>query len=395
MGQIWKDPLVELCRGMIRIPSLSGREEAVADYVERAMKKLGYDAVERDRYGNVSGRITLGKGGKRILLEGHMDHVDVADPSKWNRDPFGAEVVDGRIYGRGATDMKGNLSAAIMAASLIKGESQGLNGEIIVAGSVFEEYFEGVAAEELGKRWAPDCVVIGEPSSLTLKRGQRGRGEIVLEALGQPAHSSNPEVGLNAVKALLPLLSRVEEEFAPETHPVLGKGILELTDIISTPYPGASVVPERCRVTYDRRLLVGETEEGVLAPLKEMIARERSLNPRLEAAVYFAEGEETCYTGERIGAKRFAPGWLFPEDHWFVAAALQGVERAGITPEVSHYAFCTNGSYYAGKAAIPTVGFGGSLESLAHVIDEYIEIDQLVKACRGYEGIIRSVLGRF
>lgn len=393
MDQKWKDSLIELCRGMIRIPSLSGQEGVMADYVERSMKDLGFDSVERDRYGNVSGRITLGQGGRRILLEGHMDHVDVADPAKWTRDPFGAQIEDGRIYGRAATDMKGNLAAAIMAASLIKGKSQGLNGEIIVAGSVFEEYFEGVAAEELGKRWKPDCVVIGEPSSLTLKRGQRGRGEIVLESRGKPAHSSNPEVGLNAVKALLPLLSRVEEEFTPEVHPVLGKGILELTDIISTPYPGASVVPEGCRVTYDRRLLVGETEEGVLAPLEEMIARERSLNPGLEAAVRFAEAEETCYTGEKIAAKRFAPGWLFPEDHWFVAAALRGVESAGIVPEVSHYAFCTNGSYYAGKAGIPTVGFGGSLESLAHVIDEYIEIDQLVRACQGYGGIISSVLG--
>lgn len=387
-----KEKLVDLCRGMVRIPSLSGDEKKVADFIEQNMLNLGFDSVERDRYGNVSGRISLGSGGKRILFEGHMDHVDVSDPSKWTHDPYGAEVVDGRIYGRGTTDMKGNLAAAIVAAATLKAGGGDLAGEIIVSGSVFEEYFEGVAAQAIGERWKPDCVVIGEPSSLTLKRGQRGRGEIVAEAYGKPAHSSNPEVGLNAVKQLLPVLSRIERDFEPQVHPVLGKGILELTDIISSPYPGASVVPEKCRVTYDRRLLVGETEEGVLAPLKKIIEEERSANPALEARVFFAEAEETCYTGSKIEAKRFAPGWLFPEDHWFVSAAAEGLKNAGIEALISHYAFCTNGSYYAGKAGIPTVGFGGSKESLAHVIDEYIEIDQLELACRGYMGIISSVL---
>lgn len=387
-----KEKLVDLCRGMVRIPSLSGDEKKVADFIEQNMLNLGFDSVERDRYGNVSGRISLGSGGKRILFEGHMDHVDVSDPSKWTHDPYGAEVVDGRIYGRGTTDMKGNLAAAIVAAATLKAGGGDLAGEIIVSGSVFEEYFEGVAAQAIGERWKPDCVVIGEPSSLTLKRGQRGRGEIVAEAYGKPAHSSNPEVGLNAVKQLLPVLSRIERDFEPQVHPVLGKGILELTDIISSPYPGASVVPEKCRVTYDRRLLVGETEEGVLAPLKKIIEEERSANPALEARVFFAEAEETCYTGSKIEAKRFAPGWLFPEDHWFVSAAAEGLKNAGVEAPISHYAFCTNGSYYAGQAGIPTVGFGGSKESLAHVIDEYIEIGQLELACRGYMGIISSVL---
>ena len=392
MDQNRKERLVDLCRGMVQIPSLSGDEKKVADFIEQNMLNLGFDSVERDRYGNVSGRISLGSGGKRILFEGHMDHVDVSDPSKWTYDPYGATVCDGKIYGRGTTDMKGNLAAAIMAAAAIKAEGRPLAGEIIVSGSVFEEYFEGVAAEAIGEMWKPDCVVIGEPSSLTLKRGQRGRGEIVVEAYGKPAHSSNPEVGLNAVKQLLPVLARIERDFVPGVQPVLGKGILELTDIISSPYPGASVVPEKCRVTYDRRLLVNETEEGVLAPLERIIDEERAANPSLDGAVFFAEAEETCYTGSKIKAKRFAPGWLFPEDHWFVSAALEGLKSAGIDAPVSHYAFCTNGSYYAGVAGIPTIGFGGSKESLAHVIDEYIEIDQLMLACRGYMGIIGSVL---
>ena len=365
----------------------------MADFVEDTMKRYGFDSTERDRYGNVSGRMVFGNGGgKKILFEGHMDHVDIVDRSKWTHDPFGAELVDGKIYGRGTSDMKGNIAAALMAARRLREAPGDLSGEFIVCGGVHEECFEGVASEELGKRWRPDCVIIGEASSLNLKRGQRGRAEVVLETTGKSAHSSNPEVGLNAVKTMVELLAAIERDFVPREQEVLGKGILELTDIISSPYPGASVVPERCRVTFDRRLLVGETDKEVLGQIQAIIDAESKRKPNIQAEVSLAVGSETCYTGERIEAQRYAPAWLFPEDNWFVHAAWVGLIAAGLRPEMSHFAFCTNGSYYAGKAGIPTVGFGGSLESLAHVVDEYIEVDQLCRACEGYHGIVRRVL---
>lgn len=387
-----KEQLVCFCRKMIQQPSLSGQEKDVAELVRSRMVDLGFDSVEVDTYGNVIGRIILGKGGRKILLEGHMDHVDISDPSKWNYDPFGAEVVDGKIYGRATSDMKGNLSAMIQAAAYLK-EDHGddLDGEIIVAGSVHEECFEGVASELIGERYRPDLVIIGEASNLTLKRGQRGRAEVVLETLGKTAHSSNPSVGLNAVKKMMKVLLEIEKKFVPASNDVLGEGIMEVTDIISSPYPGASVVPDQCRVTFDRRLLVGESEEIVLQQVQQIIDEVAVSDPELKTRLYLAVGEDMCYTGEPIKATRFAPGWLFPEDHEFVQIALKGLRSAGQDPVLSHYYFCTNGSYYAGKAGIPTLGYGGSLETLAHVDDEYIEIEQLVKACEGYYGIVRSV----
>ncbi len=389
-----RERLVQFCRDIIRIPSPSGAEGDVAALIGETMKKTGFDSVDVDRYGNVTGRITLGRGGTRILLEGHMDHVEVSDPSKWTVDPFGGEIEDGRIWGRATTDMKGNLAAMIQAASFLKEDLAGdLNGEIFVAGCVHEECFEGVASEEIGKACRPDCVVIGEPSGLTLKRGQRGRAEVVLETFGKNAHSSNPSVGINAVKKMMKAILAIEEGFTPKKHPVLGEGILEVTDVISSPYPGASVVPDRCRATFDRRLLEGEDKDGVLDQVRELIGRVGQSDGEFKAQVSLAVGEEQCYTGESIKAERFAPGWIFPEDHPFVQSALEGLRSVGQNPEVQHYYFCTNGSYYAGKAGIPTVGFGGSLETLAHVDDEYIEIDHLAKACEGYYGIIRSTLG--
>lgn len=388
-----KDQLVRFCQDMIQRPSLSGQEKEVAEYVHAGMESLGFDSVNVDALGNVVGKIILGKGGKKILLEGHMDHVDISDPSKWNYDPFGAEIVDGKIYGRATSDMKGNLAAMILAASFLKQDHEdGLNGEIIVAGSVHEECFEGVASELIGKQYQPDFVIIGEASNLTLKRGQRGRAEVVLETKGKTAHSSNPSVGLNAIRKMMKVLLAVDSNFVPQKNEVLGEGILEVTDIISSPYPGASVVPDRCRVTFDRRLLVGETEEFVLQQIQRIIDEAADSDPDIKTDLYLAIGEDMCYTGEPIKATRFAPGWLFPDDHSFVQTALEGLREVGQTPELSHYYFCTNGSYYAGKAGIPTIGYGGSLETLAHVDDEYIEIEQLAKACEGYYGIVRSVL---
>jgi len=383
-----KERLVKFCQDLIRIPSLSGQEKDVAQRLAEEMKALGYDKVEFDRYGNVMGTIVLGRGGRKILFEGHMDHVGISDISKWTVDPFGAEIRDGKIYGRGTTDMKGNLSAMVLAAAFVKEDLSGeLDGEITVAGCVHEECFEGVASEEIAKITQPDCVVIGEPSGLTLKRGQRGRAEVVLETYGKNAHSSNPSVGINAIKKMTGALLAIEEGFTPKKHPILGEGILEVTDIISHPYPGASVVPDRCRCTFDRRLLEGEGKDEVLGQLEELLSKIERLDPQFRYKVSLAVGEDKCYTGEPIIAERFAPGWIFPEDHPFVAAALQGLRSVGQEPEISHYYFCTNGSYYAGKAGLPTVGFGGSLERLAHVDDEYIEIDHLQKACEGYFGI--------
>jgi putative selenium metabolism hydrolase len=394
LSEARKKELVEFCRAAVRLKSLSGQEGPMAELLSDTMRRLRYDDVETDRWGNVVGRIVFGKGGRKLLMEGHMDHVDVVDPSLWRHDPYGAEVEDGKIYGRATSDMKGNLCAMVLAAAFAAEDGKNsLNGELLVAGSVHEECFEGLASEEIGKKWAPDRVVIGEASHLSVKRGQRGRAEVVVETLGRSAHSSNPQAGVNAIKKMTKVLGALERDFRPSRHPVLGEGILEVTDVVSSPYPGASVIPDRCRATFDRRLLVGETEEDVLAPFDGIFRSLSAEDKDFQARAFLADGRDACYTGLKIEAKRFAPGWLFEPDHPFVREVVEGLEAVGQTPELSHYAFCTNGSYYAGKAGIPTVGYGGSLESLAHIVDEYIEIDQLVKACEGYYAITTRAVG--
>jgi putative selenium metabolism hydrolase len=384
--------VIGLCQALIRERSYSGEEGGVVARIKQAFQELGYDEVIVDRYGNVLGTIRGKRPGKVILMDGHIDTVPVTNESKWKHGPFSGEVVDGKIYGRGTSDMKGAVSSMIAAAAFFAGDTKKqFPGEIVVSGVVHEECFEGIAAREISERVKPDYVIIGESSELNLKRGQRGRAEVVVETFGKPAHSANPRAGINAVYKMAELIREINKLEAPK-HEILGEGILELTDIKSSPYPGASVVPEYCRATYDRRLLVGETKESVLRPLRELIERMKSKDPQFEAKVSFAADVQRCYTGNEIGGERFFPGWVYGEDDVFVKAALAGLRASGLTPEVTQYSFCTNGSHYAGEAGIKTIGFGPSRENLAHTIDEYIEVDQLLKATAGYYGILKSVL---
>lgn len=392
MDECRKKQLTELCRKMIKAQSYSGHESLVAEEMKDFWQANGYHDIHIDRYGNCICHIKGSRPGPRILFDGHMDTVPVPDPSKWKHDPFGAEIVDGRMYGRGTSDMKGALSAMLSAAVFFaKDCGNDFAGDIYVAGVVHEECFEGVAARAISEYVKPDVVVIGEASMCNVKIGQRGRAEVVVETFGVPAHSANPEKGVNAVYGMCRVIQEIQK-LTPPSHPVMGKGILELTDIKSSPYPGASVVPDYCRATYDRRLLVGETKESVLRPLQELLDRMMAEDPSLKARVSFAVGKELCYTGATIEGERFFPGWLYDRKEPFVQDVLAQLHAMGYEPEITQYNFCTNGSHYAGEAGIRTLGIGPSRENLAHTVDEYIALSELYKVADCYQGVMKALL---
>ena len=387
-------PVVQLLSKLIRTRSYSGEEQGVVEVLKTFFSENGFDEIHVDTTGNIIGVLNGSRPGPTVLFDGHIDTVPVQDPKLWKHDPFGAEIEDGRMYGRGTSDMKGAVAAAACAAARFKRETGGdFAGRICVSGVVHEECFEGVAAREISEKFKPDLVVIGEASELNLKIGQRGRMEIRVETFGVPAHSSNPEKGQNAVYSMCKVVEAIRKLPVPEND-FLGKGILELTDIRSDPYPGASVVPEHCAATYDRRLLVGETVESVLAPIQEALDRLSAEDPTVRAKVSVAKGRETCYTGTEIADRRFFPAWAYGEDEPYVRRIYAALKESPLLdPELTHYSFCTNGSHYAGEAHIPTVGFGPSRENLAHTIDEYVELADLAAAEDGYVRIMRAVNG--
>jgi putative selenium metabolism hydrolase len=364
-----RDALETFALELVRTPSPSGAEGAVASLVEAELRRFGYD-VEVDALGNVIGTLDAGPG-PCVLFDAHMDTVGVTDPSAWSVDPAG-EVRDGRLYGRGAMDMKGPLAALIHGAAA----AQLTGGRVVVSASIAEEMIEGFATVAVARRVRPDVAVICEATRRRVAVGQRGRAELIVEVHGRPTHSSRPDLGVNAVEAMADVL-RAARAIALPTHPVLGPAILVPTDIASRPFPALSVVPDRCTVTFDRRTLPGEREEDVLEPLRAAV--DAAVAPHgATGTVTIGVDRFDSYSGAPVEAPNFAPAWFLGPGEPPASTAL-----AALSAEPTHWSFCTNGS---GTAAlgIPTIGYGPGDETLAHRVDEFIALDDLHAGARGY-----------
>jgi putative selenium metabolism hydrolase len=379
-----KDELIAFTQRLIRQPSLSGEEGAVTQIVLDEMQRLGFDHAWIDENGSAIGLIEGAHPGPTLLFDAHTDTVGIAPGSVWTRDPFGAEIDDGYLYGRGAADMKGALAAMVHAAASV--DKSKLAGKVVVSASVMEEIYEGGALKTVMEEVQPDFVVIGEASELNLVRGGRGRTEIHLEAIGKPSHSSSPHLGVNAIHLMMKVIEAMDKIELGQ-HPLLGPGIQALTDIISEPYPAYSVIPARCKATYDRRLLPGETAEDVLGMITSL--------PELKGVNFSARiagAEHRAYTGKMLTAYKFFPAWELEENHPYVQKALGGLRASGLDPDTRAYRFCTNAAYSIGVARVPTIGFGPGAEGDAHVVDEKISVEALEKTALGYKGVIEAVL---
>lgn len=381
------DAVIALAGEMVRIPSVLGNEGALAEHIASVMKRLAFDEVAVDHVGNVIGVKNGDHPGPTLLIDGHMDTVDVQPEGAWSTAPFSGTVQSGRLYGRGSSDMKGALAAMIHGvASLERGC---LAGRCIVSASVGEETSEGSAMREVVCQTAPDFVVIGESTDLNLAVGGRGRSEFLIETEGRPAHASTPQLGRNAVHEMISVIGEVEKQPMPE-HGEIGKGTICLTDIISEPYPAHSVVPSRCRVTYERRLVPGDTEVEVIGQLKACCRRAGVAN----ATVRLAEAKLTTYTGVTLSCPKWYPPWSQAYDHRLVRLSIRALRSVGLQPRLTNYQFCTNAALTAGFEGRPTIGFGPSSEQLAHTVDEYVEVEQLIHASRGYAAIVSELLAR-
>lgn len=380
----------EFLRDLVRTPSFSGQEGELAQRVAGELRKVGFSQVYRDRIGNVIGR--AGGAGNKLLFNAHMDTVGIGNPAAWQRDPFGAEIVDGVLYGRGACDMKGALAAMIYGAKLLLHSDFAPKGEIILAAVVQEEPCEGdamrVLIEEEGL-W-PSFVVLGEPTNLNIALGHRGRVELRVISEGRACHASAPELGVNALNAAAKVIFGIEMlagQLAED--PVLGKGSIAVTGIASSA-GSRNVVPDRCELIVDRRLTLGETRERAMAQIQQIMEREG-----VKGAVRVAEFEHASYTGYVSKGQEYYPPWLMAEDAPLVKMTCKAVERAtGIRPGVKVWQFSTDGAYTRGVAGIPTVGFGPGEERYAHTADEQIRIADVWTAASGYAQIAQEVLGR-
>ena len=374
---------IDLAQQLVQIPGLSGAEGEVADRVEDAMNALGFRDVFRDELGNVVGFVGPQAEKTALLFDAHMDVVPAA--GEWRMDPFGGEIIDGRLYGRGSTDMKGALAAVICGAAAAA-KSGRLSRQVAVSATVLEEILECAALGAVVESVKPEQVVICEPSNLAIILGQKGRAEILLTVEGTPAHAAFPASGKNPILLAAKALDALEKIELPE-DPSIGKAILVATDIISDPYPSISLIPPKVTVRFDRRILPGETEKIIL---EQIIRTLKRIDDRA-FSVSVTRDSVQAYTGKVIEAPRLFEAWKMERDIPLVKAAEAGVIAAGIEPRFGSWGFCTNGSGTAGKRKIPTIGLGPGVEDDAHIADESISVEEIRKAKIVYEHLVLSL----
>ncbi len=376
---------------LVRIPSLSHHEGALAERLADEMRSVGLDDVWTDRIGNVIGRIGSGEGPK-LLLNGHMDTVDVGDPRRWAHPPYGGVEEDGILFGRGACDMKGGLAAMVYGAKALLDGGVDLAGDFYVVAVVQEEPCEGlgmrVLVEEEGIR--PDYVVLCEPSNLQVRLGHRGRLEMEIGVRGKAAHASSPALGDNAIHNAARLIFGLELLASRlPTDPFLGQGTLTVTEIDSEA-ASRNAVPDSCTFYVDRRLTLGETENKALAEVQNIINTEE-----IDAHVQVTEYRSTSYAGYPCRIKNAFPAWAMPEHHPLVQTTVRCVrETLGYRPRLGRWAFSTDGTYTAGVANIPTVGFGPGEERYAHTLDDHVRLQDVEDAAQVYARIAIELLGR-
>jgi acetylornithine deacetylase/succinyl-diaminopimelate desuccinylase-like protein len=329
-------------------------ERAVAGIVAEWSRAAGLE-VEIDEAlpgrPNVMATATGSGGGRTLLLNGHLDTVGVTGMEH----PFVADVRDGRLYGRGAYDMKGALAAALVAAAWAREEN--LAGDVVVA-CVIDEELASAGTERLVASRSADAAIVCEPTDERLCVAHKGFVGFEVETRGRAAHGSRPDLGVDAIAAMGPVLTRLQEladrlERRPG-HPLLGAGSIHASLIEGG--QEYSSYPERCLLTGERRTLPGESTAEIEQELRGLI-------DRTDAAVRLTFAREPF---------EIDPGGELPQ----LAARSAGSSRFhGI-------AFWTDAALLA-EAGVPTVLYGPSGAG-AHATEEWVELASLERCARVY-----------
>lgn len=373
---------VSFLQRLIQTESLPGREGPIADLVIAEMKRLGYDDVRRDEAGNIIGLVRGSGHAPPMMFNTHLDHVDVGDPAAWPHPPFGAEQHADRIWGRGAVDIKGPLATQIHGVAQLIEEKRVPPGDVYVT-AVVQEEVGGLGARYLPTHLHTPFVIVGEPSSNQLRRGHRGRTEIMLHVKGRSVHASIPHRGVNPLEAVARFIVELKALRMRENSD-LGPSSVAPT-LIRTDQTSANVIPAEAWLTLDWRNIPEESGEDVRRAL-EGVARTATIDGA-ELSIIIPKFEERSYTGYTTTFSAYHPSFLVDRSHPALRAADTILKTAiGLDGEPGIWRFATDGGHFA-AAGMTVLGFGPGDETLAHTVQESIEIDALEVALRAHRAL--------
>jgi len=381
--------LIDLTRALVRISSVvrpgeaGATEAAVARHVEAWLTQQGFDLeIQEVVPGRPNVVAWLGEkgSGKSLLLEGHTDVVTEGNPAEWTHPPFGADLADGRIYGRGAADMKSGLAAAMVAATAVKRSGTLLSGRLVVGALVDEEGdmigVKHLCTTPIGREL--DAAIICEPEQNELCLEQRGVVWARVAIRGRMAHGAMPEAGVNPITALGALLQEV---------PALKRRLRKLCrksphlrpptvtpTIVRAPVQGveqSNVIPSGARLLLDVRLTPGPDEAAVT----------REIDTACRQAMARCPGS----TIEWAPVNGFRLATRVERSEPLVRAMVAGVRRAtGRRAVFGGVPGSTDGTILRMQLGIPIVTCGPGHRLIPHQADEYVEVAELVDAAKIY-----------
>jgi len=370
-----RDYFTNTLADLVRINSINptlipggGGEREIADYMAQAMRQLGMivsqHEPEPDRISTVG--IVRGSGrGKSLMLNGHIDTVGVDSMP----DPFSAEIRDGKLYGRGAYDMKGSLAACLAAVKALRDAGQTLQGDLLLAAVADEEYASRGTAD-IVKHYQPDAAIVTEPTELTLATAHKGFIWLEVTVSGKAAHGSRPQLGIDAnlkMGRFLHELERLEQELrARKPHPLIGPPTLHAALIKGG--SAMSVIADRCELCIERRIIPGETEAQTLTEIQTLLDRLSASDRDFHATVksfFVRDPFEVAATDPIVTAVQ--------------SAASQTLAHAVRPDGVS---FWTDAALLA-AAGIPTVVFG-PIGAGAHAAEEWVDLQSVEQAALIY-----------
>ncbi len=389
-----KDAIIQFMRDICAIPSMDSLIGPVGERIQAEMRKLNYDEVRFDKMGNTLGRI--GNGPRVLVYDSHIDTVGVGDRENWGWDPFTGKIEDGIFYARGACDEKGSTPGMVYGLAMARDLGL-LDGYTVYYFGNMEEWCDGIgpnAFVEADPGVKPDFVVIGEPTMMNVYRGHKGRIELKITATGRSAHAAVHYLGDNAVYKMISIINLIREldrrmRFGMGAHPVLGHPSIAITDV-SARTNSLNAVPDQFTIFIDRRITIAESHDDVVNLIKGLIPDYLQNEIKVEELYY----DTPSYTGFQFPLAKYFPAWLLDSTHPLVQAGQKTVsELWGVERPLGTWDFSTNGTYWAGKAGIPSIGFGPGDEKTAHTFVENVPLQDMVDATEFYAYLPQMIRG--
>lgn len=379
--------LASLLRDLVAIESVnpaypggSRGEAAVADYVEAYCVRVGLQVTRQPVLPgreNILAELRATGAKQTLLFEAHMDTVDLGSLGIHALQP---EVREGRLYGRGACDTKGSLAAMLAALDALQAERERLRVNVMLLASVDEEHaFRGVTAF-LGSKRPVQAAVVGEPTELRLVVAHKGCVRWRLTTTGRAAHSSRPEKGDNAIDQMAEVLLAIrpfQTRLQARWHPLVGSPTLNVGRIWGG--AGVNIVPERCTVEIDRRLVPGEDARAALDEFDEFLSGCAAANPRLQVA-----REEP-----------FVVDWPLetPDDAPVAIAARAACADLDLPTQTIGVPYGTDASKLSALGGVSTIVLGPGSIAQAHTTEEYVSLAEVATAAEMYRRIALNLAG--